>query len=121
MRVSRAALLITTAALALALLAPSAPAASPAKSAYGPVTYSNGPTGDSDFWTCVGFRLTAGAAVEDHFHCTVTDQTYTGTFSESNPWPCGCTGWFSDFDGQTATRYVIRVSSNGHVVGTAIY
>jgi hypothetical protein len=116
-----AAALAATAALALGLIASPAPAASPAKSAYGPVTYPMAPTGDSDFWTCVGFRRTAGAAVEDHFHCTVADQTFTGTFSESNPWPCGCTGWFSDYDGQEATRYVVRVSSNGTVVGNAVY
>ena len=113
--------LAATAALALALIASPTLAASPAKSTYGPITYSFATTGDSDFWTCVGFRLTAGAAVEDHFHCTVADQTFTGTFSENNPWPCGCTGWFSDYDGQEATHYVVRVSSNGTVVGNAVY
>jgi hypothetical protein len=121
MGINRAALLIAAAALGLGMLAPSAPAASPAKTAYGPITYSMADTGTSDFWTCAGFRLTAGAAVEDHFHCTVTDQTFTGTFSETKPWPCGCTGWVSDFDGQATAHYVIRVSSNGTVVGTAIY
>jgi len=121
MGINRAGLVVATAALALALLAPPAPAASSQKSAYGPFTYSMADTGTSDFWTCAGFRLQAGAAVQDHFHCTVADQTFTGTFSESSPWPCGCTGWFSDYDGQLATRYVVRVSSNGTVVGTAVY
>lgn len=121
MRTSRTALLGITASLALALSAAPAPAASQAKTAYGPFTYSMADTGTSDFWTCSGFRLEAGASVQDHFHCTVADQTFTGTFSASNPWPCGCTGWVSDFDGRVAQRYVIRVSSNGTVVGTAVY
>lgn len=121
MGTSRRALLGAAAALTVAVSAQPASAASPAKTAYGPFTYSMADSGDSDFWTCSGFRLDAGAAVQDHFHCTVVDQTFTGTFSESNPWPCGCIGWYSDYDGSLATRYVVRVSSNGTVVGTAVY
>jgi hypothetical protein len=83
--------------------------------------YSMALDGSSDFWTCTGFRLDAGSTVQDHFHCTVTDQTFTGTFTDSNPWPCGCTGWASDYDGTPTEDYVIRVSSNGSVTGTAIY
>jgi hypothetical protein len=83
--------------------------------------YSMAADGSTDFWTCTGFRLDAGAAVQDHFHCTVTDQTFTGTFTANNPWPCGCTGWLSDYDGRATDDYVIRVSSNGRVTGTAIY
>jgi hypothetical protein len=117
-------------AAALAVLGPatyaggasSAAADSTIKTAYGPTpTYSMAESGDSDFWTCSGFRLAAGATVQDHFTCTISDQTFTGTFTENTPWPCGCTGWWSDYDGQLATRYVIRVSSNGQVMGTATY
>lgn len=86
---------------------------------YGPVSYYM--ADGTDYWTCSGFRLTAGAAVQDHFTCTVSDQTFTGTFTESNPWPCGCTGWLSDYDGLLATSYVIRVSSNGKVEGIVSY
>jgi hypothetical protein len=99
--------------------ASTAAAASVTKTPYGPVTYAMGD--NSDFWTCGGFRLTAGDAVQDHFTCTVANQTFAGTFTEANPWPCGCTGWFSDYDGQEATSYVIRVSSNGKVVGAVSY
>jgi hypothetical protein len=83
--------------------------------------YSMAADGSTDFWTCTGFRLDAGATVQDHFHCTVADQTFTGTFTANNPWPCGCTGWLSDYDGAFTDDYVIRVSSNGSVTGTAIY
>jgi hypothetical protein len=83
--------------------------------------YSMAADGSSDFWTCTGFRLDAGATVQDHFHCTITDQTFAGTFTANNPWPCGCTGWASDYDGTPTDDYVIRVSSNATVVGTAIY
>jgi hypothetical protein len=116
---------ITAAAATVALAAGASPAVagSLAKIAYGPVSYSQDPTGNgaSDFWICSGLRLQAGATVQDHFHCTVTDQTFTGTFTASNPWPCGCTGWASDYDGAFTDDYVIRVSSIGTVVGTAIY
>lgn len=116
------ALVSALAVLGLAAFAGSAStaaAASGTKTPYGPVTYAMGQ--GSDFWTCSGFRLAAGNAVQDHFTCTVVDQTFVGTFTESNPWPCGCSGWWSDYDGQEATSYVIRVSSNGKVIGSATY
>lgn len=94
---------------------------SPNKVPYQAGPYAMGASGDTDWWTCSGFRLDAGATVQDHFHCTVTDQTFTGTFTARTPWPCGCTGWVSDYDGQATNDYVIRVSSNGRVEGTAIY
>jgi hypothetical protein len=116
---------MTAAAATIAFAVGAAPAlaGSVAKIDYGPVSYSMDPTGNnaSDFWTCSGFRLQAGAAVQDHFKCTVTDQTFTGTFTGSNPWPCGCSGWASDYYGAPTDRYVIRVSSNGIVVGNAFY
>jgi hypothetical protein len=99
--------------------ASTADAASGIATPYGPVTYPMG--AGSDFWTCSGVRLTAGTAVQDHFTCTVSEQTFVGTFTESNRWPCGCSGWWSDYDGREATSYIIRVSSNGKVVGTATY
>jgi hypothetical protein len=116
-------------ATAIAAVALSGAAATPVAAAdnpltsYGPFTYSMSPVGDTsqDVWTCSGFRLDAGAALQDHFTCTVSNQTFTGTFSESSPWPCGCSGWASDFDGQVAKSYVIRVSGNGLVVGSAKY
>jgi hypothetical protein len=106
-------------ALAVLALAGVTTAAAAPTTAYGPFTYAMGD--NTDFWTCSGFRLTAGNAVQDHFTCTVEDQTFSGTFTESNPWPCGCTVWWSDYDGRQATSYVIRVSSNGNVTGTARY
>jgi hypothetical protein len=117
-----AAALTSAAALALAVGAPPALGdSSPNKIHYQAGPYSMGANGETDFWTCSGVRLDAGATVQDHFHCTVTDQTFTGTFTGSNPWPCGCTGWASDYDGTATYDYVIGVSSNGTVVGTAIY
>jgi hypothetical protein len=114
--------ILTLAVLAVAGVATVGASAAGASSAQQiPYTASYSFTGGSDDWSCTGFRLIAGAAVQDHFKCTVTDETFSGTFTESNPWPCGCTGWASDYDGQTATSYVIRVSTNGTVVGTARY
>jgi hypothetical protein len=104
-----------------AISASPAVADSASRIAYGPTSAYPVLGGDSDFWTCSGFRLEAGPVVEDHFSCTIIDQTFTGTFTESNPWPCGCSGWASDYDGRPATSYVIRVSSNGRVEGTATY
>jgi hypothetical protein len=86
-----------------------------------PYTASYSFTANSDNWSCTGFRLIAGNAIQDHFKCTITDQTFSGTFTESKPFPCGCAGWESDYDGQTATSYVIRVSTNGTVEGSAKY
>lgn len=116
---ARLALTAVVALGAFASAASTAVAGSPDKTPYGPVSYYMGD--NTDYWTCSGFRLAAGAAVQDHFRCTVSDQTFTGTFTESNPWPCGCAGWASDVDGQVATAYVIRVSSNGIVVGNVRY
>lgn len=110
-------LAVVAAAVAASIGATSA-GASPTTS-YGPLTYPMGT--NSDYWTCSGFRIDAGAALQDHFTCTVSDQTFSGTFTESSPWPCGCSGWWSDYDGSKATSYVIRVSPNGLVVGTANY
>jgi hypothetical protein len=111
-------------AVVLAFAAGASPAlgdSSPNKVPYQAGPYSMGVNGDTDWWTCSGFRLDAGSTVQDHFHCTVTDQTFTGTFTARTPWPCGCVGWASDYDAQFTNDYVIRVSSNGRVVGTAIY
>jgi hypothetical protein len=112
------ALLTASAMLGLGALASTAGATSQQKIPY---TASYSFTGSSDYWNCTGFRLIAGNAIQDHFNCTVTDQTFSGTFTKSSPFPCGCTGWASDYDGQAATSYVIRVSTNGTVVGTAKY
>jgi hypothetical protein len=118
----RALIFIVALIAAVAVLVPTGAASAGGTVAYSAPTYSFwGPGGTTDFWTCSGFRIQDGAAVEDHFTCTVTDQTFSGTFSDSTPWPCGCTGWASDFDGQVATSYLIRVSTNGMVVGTAKY
>jgi hypothetical protein len=78
-------------------------------------------TGVSDFWTCSGVRLAEGSVIQDHFTCTITDQTFSGTFSETKLWPCGCSGWGSDYDGSLATSYLIEVAPNGLVIGTATY
>ena len=113
-----------TCAVALAFAAAASPAlgdSSPNKIPYQAGPYPMGAGGDTDWWTCSGFRLDAGSTVQDHFHCTVADQTFSGTFSDRTAWPCGCTGWASDYDGLPTSDYLIRVSSNGQVVGTAIY
>jgi len=115
-----AAVVMSGAALAV-VASPALGNGSPNRTPYQAGPYSMGTTGDTDFWTCSGYRLDAGATVQDHFQCTVTDQTFTGTFSARSPWPCGCVGWASDYDGMFTTNYVIRVAGNGRVVGTAIY
>lgn len=117
----RVLVMISCAGLIGVVFASPALAGSDHKIPYQAGPYSNSADGSSDFWTCTGFRLEAGSTVQDHFQCTVTDQTFTGTFTADNPWPCGCTGWASDYDGQFTDDYVIRVSSNGTVTGTAIY
>jgi hypothetical protein len=75
----------------------------------------------SDWWTCTGYRLVAGTSVQDHFTCTVTDQTFSGTFTQAIAWPCGCTGWLSDVDGSVAKTYAIHVGADGRVNGVATY
>jgi len=118
----RAILLIVAAAtLGLAAVASPALGSSSHKVAYQAGPYSMAEDGLTDFWTCTGYRLDAGSTVQDHFHCTVSDQTFSGTFTASKPWPCGCTGWISDYDGTYTDDYVVSVSPNGTVVGTAIY
>jgi len=77
-------------------------------------------TPGTDVWTCSGYRLTAGASVQDHFTCTIADQTFGGTFTQAIRWPCGCSGWNSDYDGAQAKTYAIHVG-RGVVVGVATY
>jgi len=79
-------------------------------------------TGPADlgFWDCTGVRVTNKNTVRDNFTCTTTATNVTATFTQSIPWPCGCSGWASDFDGQVATSYEIDISA-GEVSGWAIY
>lgn len=71
-------------------------------------------------WTCTGVRLWLGPSVQDHFTCVASDPSFSGTFTQGKPWPCGCTGWGSDLDGLTAKTYAIHVD-NGKVTGVATY
>jgi hypothetical protein len=95
-----------------------------------PDPYSMDFTGDVDAgyagpvdlgtWDCSGVRVTNNHFVRDNFTCTTTATDVTATFSDTLPWPCGCSGWGSDLDGTTATRYEINIS-DGTVSGWAIY
>jgi len=62
------------------------------------------------FWNCAGVRVTNAQHTRDNFTCTTTATDVTATFSSSIPWPCGCIGWSSDFDGKTATSYEIDIA-----------
>lgn len=79
-------------------------------------------TGPADlgFWQCSGTRVNNKNTVRDNFTCTTTATDVTATFTQSIPWPCGCSGWASDLDGQVATSYEIDISA-GTVSGWAIY
>lgn len=72
------------------------------------------------YWNCAGVRVTNAQHTRDNFTCTTTATDVTATFSSSIPWPCGCTGWSSDFDGKTATSYEIDIA-DGVVTGWANY
>lgn len=75
---------------------------------------------DLGTWSCSGVRVTNAHFVRDNFTCSTTATGVTATFSDSIPWPCGCTGWASDYDGLVATSYEIDIS-DGTVDGWAIY
>jgi hypothetical protein len=79
-------------------------------------------TGPADLgnWTCTGVRVTNANVVRDNFSCSTTATDVTATFSDTIPWPCGCSGWASDYDGHVATSYEIDIA-NGTVNGWAIY
>jgi len=83
---------------------------------------SPGYTGPVDlgYWTCSGVRVANSHFVRDNFTCTTTATDVTATFSGSLPWPCGCTGWGSDYDGSPTDNYEIDISG-GTVTGWAIY
>jgi hypothetical protein len=75
---------------------------------------------DLGYWSCTGVRVTNNNMVRDNFTCSTTATDVTATFSQNQAWPCGCTGWVSDFDGQVATAYEIDISG-GSVNGWATY
>jgi len=79
-------------------------------------------TGPADLgeWTCSGVRVDNGNLVRDNFTCTTTATDVTATFSDTVAWPCGCSGWVSDFDGQVSTSYEIDIA-DGIVTGWANY
>jgi hypothetical protein len=79
-------------------------------------------TGPADLgtWSCSGVRVTNAHHVRDNFTCSTTATEVTATFSDSIAWPCGCSGWASDFDGRVATSYEIDISG-GTVNGWSNY
>ena len=83
---------------------------------------ADGYTGPADLgtWSCSGVRVANKHFLRDNFTCSTTATDVTATFSNSVPWPCGCSGWASDFDGRVATSYEIDLS-NGTVDGWAVY
>jgi hypothetical protein len=82
----------------------------------------DGYTGPVDLgtWSCSGVRVANSHFVRDNFTCTTTATDVTATFSGSLPWPCGCSGWASDYDGSPTDNYEIDISG-GTVTGWAIY
>ena len=97
---------------------------------YGPVSYSMDFTGEVaagytgpvnlGTWTCSGVRVTNNHFARDNFSCTTTATGVTASFSQTAPWPCGCSGWSSDYDGLPSANYEIDISG-GTVNGWAIY
>jgi hypothetical protein len=81
-----------------------------------------GYTGPADlgYWNCSGVRVDNNHFVRDNWTCSTTATDVTATFSDSVPWPCGCSGWSSDFDGRIATSYEVSISG-GVVNGWALY
>jgi hypothetical protein len=83
---------------------------------------AEGYTGPVDLgtWSCSGVRVTNSHFARDNFTCATTATDITATFSGSIPWPCGCSGWTSDYDGHPTDNYEIDIS-DGTVTGWAIY
>lgn len=83
---------------------------------------ADGYTGPADlgYWNCTGVRVVNEHQVRDNWTCTTTAADVTAQFNADNPWPCGCSGWASDYDGQATTDYQVDIA-NGVVNGWAVY
>jgi hypothetical protein len=128
---ARARVLITAAAIAVPLAASAPASAADAGAAtHYTAAYSMdftggtapGYTGPADlgFWNCTGVRVVNAHFVRDNWTCTTTATDVTATFDPDIPWPCGCSDWASDYDGQVATNYEVDIA-DGVVDGWAIY